>query len=1519
MWLTRLALRNPVFILMMSLMTVVLGFVSLRRLSVDLFPEINVPVIRVSTFYAGAGPTDIEKAITEPLERAVSASPGVDRVESLSRQGFSSVAVWFNYGVNLDNAQFEVSQRVAQILNTLPPGIQQPFIIKFDITNIPVLQIGISSEGMDERQLYDLAYNVIEPQIERINGVASANVGGGRVREIDVAVHRDALRARGLGILDVVGAVQQSNLLLPSGNLRAGNRDYNVFSNTQVAKPKSLGDIIVRRGAAVTGSARDGAAAVRVSDVARVEDGAADQSEIVRVNGQRGVFLRVLKQPGANTIAVVDAVRAAVPKLRGVPPNVQLAIAFDQSHYIRSAVSALEHEAVWGGVLAIAVILIFLVSLRATGIIAIAIPLSILATFILLYFTGQTLNVFTLGGLALGVGRLVDDSIVELENIHRHLGMGARGAKAASPPERIAGGSEPAQGSEEIEFRKEAVLAAAQEVAMPILVSTITTIVVFFPVLFLTGVARNLFLPLALTIAFALSMSFFVSRTVTPLLCLYMLKGRLGEGEKGVAGWVGRMLARLDHGYGRSLGWVLRHRLLTVAMIAAVFGGSLFLKRFIGTEFFPESDESQFSAIFKAPMGTRVEGAERVAEKIEAAVNATLKTPGGKPIATTLISDVGLPLGRTAAFSQNTGPHSGNVVVNLVPRTERSRSDVQAVESVRSALRDALPGGQLYFFIGGIVKRILNFGAPAPIDVEIIGQDLDAGSDYAKKVAARMRPLADKGGKPWLTDVQITREENYPELDVEVDREKAGMLGISEQQIAQTVLTSLVGNTQFAPIPFTDEKTGNEYFINVRLDDPYRSHVDDLSDLVLRAPTGAMVPLDTIARVARGSGPVVINRKYLQRVVEVTANVGPGKDLGGASDAVSRVLAELAPPEGITVNLGGQTEAQKKAFADLGFAAVLAIVLVYMVLASQFKSLVDPLVIMFSVPLGVTGVFLALYITGTTLSVNSFMGIIMMVGIVVSNGVLLVDFANVLRERGTPLVEATIQAGKTRLRPILMTTIATIVGLLPMALGIGEGSETNLPLARAVIGGLAISTVFTLFLIPALYITFERLSRRRAESAAPRTAGAAGAAMLLIALALAGSAHAETPAGEAAAGPAPERITLAEAMRRALARNPSVVVATAEIERAEGLVKQARAGYTPTLTGNATATLLDHDRLLPSGQKVAARTQLGANVQLTVPIVSAPAWANGRQAEGGRRIAEASAVDVRRQIAQATARAYLTVLAQHRLIAAVETARASAKAHFDYAHTRLQGGIGRAIDEVRAAQELATTDRQRQTSYVALAQAREALGVLLAAPAPVDSVEEVELGAVPSMAEALDGARAQRADVKLLTARAASAQRRNDDTWVFYMPYLAAIGQPFLQEPPTILQPGIGWQAQLVLSLPLYDGGMRGGMARERAAILDQAKTNLDAALRQAVSEVRLGFESMWRADKALASAREAAEFAHKASELALIAYRAGATTNIEVLDAARQARDTDIAVAQAEDVAREARLDLLVASGRFP
>lgn len=1065
MWLTRLALRNPILILMLSLMTLVLGLQALGRLSVDLFPNITIPVVRVVTFYTGASPEAIEKAITVPIERAVAAAPGIERVESTSKQGASIVSAWFAYDTNLDNAQFEVQQRVAQILNTLPPGISQPYVLQFDITNIPIVSVNISSDALDERQLYDLAYNVIEPQIERLPGVASATPGGGQQREILVDVKPGALRSRGLTLLDVVRAVRGTNLILPSGNLRAGDRDYNLFTNTQIANPRALADVVVAPGDVLASQGPGGEARppVRIADLADVRDTNADQANVVRVNGVRGVYIRVLKQPSANTISVVDAVRQALPRLRGVPPSVQLAISFDQSAYIRAAVKALEHEAIQGGALAILVILIFLLSLRATAIIAVAIPLSIVATFILLYFSGQTLNVFTLGGLALGVGRLVDDSIVELENIHRHLAHNRS--------------------------RTAAVLDAAKEVAMPILVSTITTIIVFFPVLFLTGVARYLFIPLAMTISFALIMSFFVSRTVTPLLCLRLLKAQ-GHGTDGSAAGGGPLrriaaaLDGMDHAYARALTWVLRHRALTILGILLLCGACVPLYFRIGSEFFPTSDESQIAITLRTPIGTRVERTEEVAARIEEVVRKNLQD-GSASLLRTLTSDLGLPGGRTALFTSSTGPHSGSVQINLPPRIERNVSDQQVTDKLRGALREGFAGVQTFFFTGGIVKRILNFGAPAPIDVEILGYDLQTGADYARKLRSRLSQLKDGRGRSVLTDVQITREENYPQLDIIVDRQKAGVSGITVEQVAQTVLASMTGSSQFAPVRFLDQSTGNEYPINVRLNDQGRSETSDLAEIYLRGSTpassnasaqGSLIALGSVARIERNAGPVLISRKYLQRIVDVTANIAAQSSLGEAAAAVQATIAELPPPDGFSVRVGGQAEAQQQAFAGLTWAALLAIVLVYMVLASQFKSLLSPLIILCSVPLGLAGVLIMLWATGTTLSVNSFMGIIMMVGIVVSNGVLLVDYANVLRRRGSGLEAATVEAGRTRLRPILMTTVATIVGLLPMALGIGEGSETNLPLARAVIGGLTVSTFFTLFFIPALYSLLGRFT-----------------------------------------------------------------------------------------------------------------------------------------------------------------------------------------------------------------------------------------------------------------------------------------------------------------------------------------------------------------------------------------------------------------------------------------------------------
>jgi len=1047
MWLTLAAMRNAIAVLMASLAIVLLGATSLNRMPIDLFPNINFPQIQIGTVYKGASAQDIERSVTYPLEKAVSAVANVKHVESRSRQGFSLVIVQFVWGTDIDAALTEVVQRINQIINTLPPGVQQPFIVKSDLSNIPVCVVTVSGGGLDERALYDLAYNTIEPQFERLPGVASANVDGGKIRQITINLDRDRLYSKGLSVNEVTRAVNDANFLLPSGDVKVGSFDYNVFTNNQFSVVEPMEDIIVRR---------TGTTPIRLRDVGRVEDSAETQVSIVRVNGERSVYLRINKQPGANTVEVVDAVKATLPKLFGVPPGVNVNLSFDQSTYIRQSIQSLSHEAALGSILAFLVILVFLRSFVSTIIISIAIPLSLLLTMIAMYFLGQTLNIFTLGGLALAVGRLVDDSIVELENINRHLDM------PGTP-------------------RRKAVLDAAREVAMPIFVSTITTIVVFLPTVFLEGQARLLFIPLTFTISFSLFASFLVSRTVTPLLCLQWLRSGHEMAEHrglrgrldGVFAWSGSILNRLDAFYQQSLEWSLDHRRALIGAILAMVASSLVLLPFVGTEFFPRSDESQFRIHLRAPVGTRVEETERIVQKMEQIIRSTAR-PGEIK---TVVASIGVPGGRSGLFSRNTGPHAAQLQVYLNDSDERKRKDTQIFAEIGPRLAGQFPGTTYTVEFGGIVSRVINSGAQQPIEIEQLGYDLRDARDTARQVVRTIQDV------PGVTFPFISREENYPQFDIVVDREKAAMAGLSQRDIAQAALISLNSNVSLNPSIFTDPRTGNQYNVVVQLDEPFRSTPEDLSRLFVMGDGGRPVLLGAVAEIKQGVGPVMIERKYQQRLIKINAQPGLDRDLGAIAQDIEEKLRAMPVPPGFAFQLGGQIQQQREAFGSLKFTSLLAIILVYMVMASQFRSLLDPFIIMFSVPLGMIGVIWALFLTRTTLNVTSFMGIIMMVGIVVSNGVLLVEYMNELRRRGLGLREAVIRGGRTRLRPILMTSLTTLVGLLPMALGIGTGSEANAPLARAVIGGLAVSTVLTLLLIPTLYAMLEERFPRRMEDA----------------------------------------------------------------------------------------------------------------------------------------------------------------------------------------------------------------------------------------------------------------------------------------------------------------------------------------------------------------------------------------------------------------------------------------------------
>jgi CzcA family heavy metal efflux pump len=1034
MWLTRLALKYPISTFLFAVTVLVFGIVSFTQLPVDLLPNITVPVVTTITFFSGAGPLDMEQSVTRIIERSVTSVSDVSYVQSSTREGISQIRINFDWQANLDVGMVDIVQRVNRILNQLPTGVSQPTVLRFDITNLPVVTLAVSG-NMDERDLYDLAFNVIEPQIEHLPGVASAQPLGGRIREIHVTLDRNRLEALQLPVQTVITAVANANLIIPSGDLKTGQFDYSLKTESLFNLVKPMGDIVVKMVNNVP---------VRVRDIGQIEDSYQEETEIIRIDGRPGLTMRVQKLANANTIEVVDNILHSLPKLNGIPENVRLSLSFDQSLYIRQTISGLQREALLGAALAMIIIMLFLRNMRGTLIVVVAIPLSILITFIWFRFGDVTLNIMTFGGLALAVGRLVDDSIVELEAISRHYNMRT-----------------------ENQTKLQATLDAAKEVAAPIFISTLTTVIVFLPIVFLTGIAKLLFIPLTITIAVALFGSFFISRSVTPLMCLNFLppEKSLDRTSKKlperIRVWSHDMLERIDGWYEQCLRWVLGHRRLVIGSIVGVAVLSMGLIFFIGTEFFPEQDEGQFTITVKLPVGSRVEESVKIVKLVEKVIQQNV------PECQAIISDVGVPSSRSGNFfGRNTGSHAANIQVALVPNDQRKRDVFQIVSALRPKF-SGVPGATLFISTGGFLKFLMNFGSNAPIDVEIRGYDIDKGSALAKQVASIVRTV------PGATDVLVSREDNLPELRVHIDRDKAGALGISAADVSNTINSCINGTVASL---YTDPVSGNQYNILVRLEEADRSNIDDLNNLVVAGAGGQQIRLANIATVEKTASPVQIDRKYQQRLVEVTANV-TGRDLGSVAKDIQQRVNQISIPPGFEVVQTGNVEQQNKTFTDLSLAFALAILLVYVVMASQFQSLIDPFIIMFTVPLGIAGVLWMLFLTHTTLSVTSFQGVIVMVGIVVSNGILLVDYTNHLRMRGLELHEAVLKAGRTRLKPILMTSLATVLGLIPMAIGLG-GESTQAPLAIAVIGGLSVSTALTLFFVPALYTVFEERFKR---------------------------------------------------------------------------------------------------------------------------------------------------------------------------------------------------------------------------------------------------------------------------------------------------------------------------------------------------------------------------------------------------------------------------------------------------------
>ena len=1037
---TRLSLRNPIAILMASIAVIVFALVVTPRMAVDTFPELTPPVLVVGTQVPGLGASDMERTITWRIEKYVAATPGVDRVESVSRNGLSIVYVWMRWGTDLNASQTLVQQQVAFAMAAVPRslGVVPPFVLQYDPSNAPVIQVVVRGGGLSGAQLFDFAQNTVEPALEGISGVASAAPNGGTLRQINIIVDPVAAQARAVTSAEIAFAVSRANALLPGGAMITPGFHANVYTNAVPDRVSELAETVV---------ATHERHPILLRDVARVVDGGAAETQSVSVDGADAVYLNVLRVPGGNVLAIVEGVNNAIDHLSGLPPGVEVVPVFDQSTFVRNAYHGLETEVVQALVLIALVILLFLQSFRGTLVVAIAIPLSFAVTLIVLAATGQTLNSFTLGGLTLAMGRLVDDAVVVLESIHRHRHMGKSSYRAARD--------------------------GTEAVALPVLASTLTTIAVLLPIVLLEGLARRLFVPLALTVTVAMMASYAVSMYVTPVAARYLLAREIAPGP--IARRIEQGIQAVVRGYSRILRRVLPYRAVVILCSVLLVAISGYWTLGLPSTFFPEVDESMERTYVRFAPGTSLEHASSEMRAMGRALHDAL----GEDVELVLTNDGTPGNARSAMTSPNAGPHMGFIRLALRDPEERTHSQRELADVTRHVLTEQFPGVETLQWPGGLVASVFANGFIAPIVVEISGDDLDQLGDRAHQVANVVRTV------PGVRDVMVSLETDYPEVHVDTDRQTAGLVGITAREAAQTVLDGTLGDIN-TPGVWIDPNNGQSYYV-VTYYDPVRvPDVHALAQLPVRVtPETPAVLLGTYASVRRDVGPVAVERSRLARVAHIYAQT-EGRDIGSAAADIEAHLHEDARTRHLEWRWVGQVELMRTTFGGLGGALGLAVMVVFMIMASQFKSLRLPIVMLFTIPVSLFGIVVALLAAGQGFSITALMGVLMVIGIAVSNGILMVDDANVrMAEHGLSPVSAILAASRTRFVPILMTSLATVIGLIPGALGLEAASAANRPLALAVVGGLTSSTILSLFLVPVMFtlIAPKKIAREKDEDA----------------------------------------------------------------------------------------------------------------------------------------------------------------------------------------------------------------------------------------------------------------------------------------------------------------------------------------------------------------------------------------------------------------------------------------------------
>jgi len=1044
------SVRRPITTVMFFLIVILLGGIAFSKLPVDLMPELTYPTLTVRTDYPNVGPQEVEDLVTRPIEEAVAAIAGVETITSSSSEGQSTVRIEFTWGTDLDEASDEVRTRVDRIRNQLPEEADTPRVFKFDLASFAIVYLGVYSPDLSPVALREFTEDRIERRLERVPGIASVEIRGGLRRQVQVNLNREKMLNLGLSADRITRLLRDENLNRPAGKVEEGNLDIYLRTLGEYRAASEIGATVV--------AVRNGSP-IYLRDIAQVTDGVEEITSLVRIDREPGIRIALYKQSGANTVEVARGVLDEMERLNADygHPNpmgqVRLIPIIDTSEYIRQSISNVRDSAILGGLLAVVVLLFFLRSGRSTLVIATAIPISVIATFALIYFGGYTLNIMTFGGLALGVGMLVDNAVVVLENIFR----------------KREGGS----GAEE------SAVVGTSEVALAITASTLTTMAVFLPIVFMEGISGVMYRQLAIVVAFSLFASLTVALTLIPVLS----KNLLARGEahpraraawiQGLYTWSETSLTRVEARYRRLLEWALERRLQVVVATLLMFVASLTLVPFIGSELMPKSDEGEVRVNAEMAVGTRLELMSETFRQIEEIVEREV------PEAEHMLANIG------GGGWHASGSHTGNLRINLVPQDQRERTSAEIAEDLRDKLA-GIPGIKSLRTREGsglFILRIAFGGGDEGLSVEIYGEDLDRGFELAQRVQQAI------AGVPGVSDARVGRDPGRKERVIRVDREKIARLGLSMNQVAEVIETNLAGTRAT-----TLRQKGREYDIQVRLAEPDRDLLKDIEQVSLVSSTGASVPLQSVVDISFARGPVIVDRKDQERMIAVNANIA-GRDLGSVAQDVREALRRVEVPDGFALTLAGEYEEQQKAKGQLAIAMFLAVLLVYMVMAAQFENLLDPLVVMFSIPMAAIGVFATLYLTGTTFNIQSYIGMIMLTGIVVNNAIVLVDYTNLMRRRDSvPLFEAVLESARRRLRPILMTTLTTVLGLVPLALGLGEGGEVQAPMARVVIGGLLTSTLVTLVLIPVVYSSLKEWQQARAERREAARSGVGGRA-----------------------------------------------------------------------------------------------------------------------------------------------------------------------------------------------------------------------------------------------------------------------------------------------------------------------------------------------------------------------------------------------------------------------------------------